>query len=90
MKNTPPPYNTFVIPQKKLMGKVANLFLLFLNIEMEGWGLLFEVRYHLGWSGGDPNGQNCFNFMKYIYIPNGFRTTKVQSHIFDATLIVVF
>ena len=46
------------------MGKVANFFLLFLNIEMEGWGLLFEVRYHLGWSGGGPNGQNCLNFIR--------------------------
>ena len=44
------------------MGKVA-IFLLFLNIEMEGWGLLFEVRYHLGWSGGGQNGQNCPNFI---------------------------
>ena len=31
---------------------------------MEGWGLLFEVRYHLGWSGGGPNGQNCPNFIR--------------------------
>jgi len=39
-------YHTFEIPGKKeLMGKVA-IFLLFLNTEMEGWGLLFEVRYH--------------------------------------------
>ena len=27
-----PPYHTFVIPRKKLMGKVANFFLLFLNM----------------------------------------------------------
>ena len=39
-------------------------FLLFLNIEREGWGLLFEVTYHLGWSGGGPNGQNCPNFIR--------------------------
>ena len=31
---------------------------------MEGWGLLFEVRYHLGWPGGGRNGQNCPNFIR--------------------------
>ena len=41
-----PPSYTFVIPRKKSMGKVANFFRLFLNMRMEGWGLLFAVRLH--------------------------------------------
>ena len=62
MKNTPPSY-TFVIPRKKSMGKVANFFRLFLNMRMEGWGLLFAVRLHLVWSGGVRIGQTCLNFI---------------------------
>ena len=31
---------------------------------MEGWELLFEVRYHFGWPGGGRNGQNCPNFIR--------------------------
>ena len=42
-----PPYHINVIPRKKLMGKVANFFLLFLNMRMEGWGLLFQSDYIL-------------------------------------------
>ena len=34
-----PPSHTFAIPRKKLMGKVAHFFLLFLNMRMEGWGV---------------------------------------------------
>ena len=45
------------------MEKVATFFLLFPNIEMDGWGLLFEVRYHFGWPRGGRNGQNCPNFI---------------------------
>ena len=41
-----------------------SIFLLFLNIEMEGWELLFEVGYHFGWPGGGRNGQNCPNFIR--------------------------
>ena len=59
-----PPSHTFVIPRKKLMGKVANFFLLFLNMRMEGWGLLFSVRLHLVWSGGGRSGQTCLNFIR--------------------------
>ena len=46
------------------MGKVGIYFLLFLNVEMEVWGLFFEVIYHLGWPGGGQNGQNCPNFIR--------------------------
>ena len=42
VKRTPPP-SYFCDSPKKIMGKVADFFLLFLNIEMEGWELLFEV-----------------------------------------------
>ena len=59
-----PPSHTFAIPRKKLMGKVANFFLLFLNMRMEGWGLLFSVRLHLVWSGGGQSGQTCLNFIR--------------------------
>ena len=46
------------------MAKVAQFFLLFLNICMEGWGLLFKVRKHLVWSGGGQSGQTCPNFIR--------------------------
>ena len=59
-----PSQSYFCDSPKKINGKSCQFFLLFLNIEMEGWGLLFEVRYHLGWSGGGPNGQNCPNFIR--------------------------
>ena len=53
-----------IVPEKKFKGIVADLFLLFLHIEIEGWGLLFEVRYYFGWPGGGRNGQNCPNFIR--------------------------
>ena len=31
---------------------------------MEGWGLFFEVQYHLGLPGVGRNGQNCPNFIR--------------------------
>ena len=31
---------------------------------MEGWGLLFEVRYDFGWPGGGRNGQNYPTFIR--------------------------
>ena len=37
----PPPLSYFCDSPKKIMGKVANFFLLFLNIEKEGWGQFF-------------------------------------------------
>ena len=37
-----PPSHTFAFPRKKLWEKVANFFLLFLNMKMEGWGYFLQ------------------------------------------------
>ena len=46
------------------MDKVANFIKLFLNMRMEGWGLLFAVRLHLVWSGGGQSDQTYLNFIR--------------------------
>ena len=47
---------------------------------MEGWGLLFEVRYHFGWPGGGRNGQNCPNFIRE-YPVGSSRKEKILTKI---------
>ena len=47
---------------------------------MEGWELLFEVRYHFGWPGGGRNGQNCPNFIRE-YLVGSSRKEKILTKI---------
>ena len=47
---------------------------------MEGWELLFEVRYHFGWPGGGRNGQNCPNFIRE-YPVGSSRKEKILTKI---------
>ena len=68
------------------MGKDANFFLLSLNIEMEGWELLFEVRYHFGWPGGGRNGQNCPNFIRDDPVGSS-RKEKILTKIIEVTSV---
>ena len=73
----------------------VDIFLLSLNIEMEGWKLLFEVRNHFGWPGGGRNGQNCPYFIRE-YPVGSSRKEKILTKIagkldmLQATFLVIF
>ena len=47
---------------------------------MEGWELLFEVRYHFWWPEGGRNGQNCPNFIRE-YPVGSSRKEKILTKI---------
>ena len=93
------PYRYFARPRKKINGKSCQFFFwLFLNTEMEGWGLLFEDQYHLGLPGGGRNGQNCPNFIRYDPVgssrkerktnQNRWQVRHVASNFWDICLLV--
>ena len=59
-----PPYHKNVVPRKMLKKRVADFFLLFLNMWMECWRLLFAVKYHLVWPGEGKSVQNWPSFIR--------------------------
>ena len=59
-----PPYHINVVPRKMLKERVADFFLLFLNMWMECWRLLFAVKYHLVWPGEGKSVQNWPSFIR--------------------------